>query len=423
MENSLLSSAKNGDVKAIESLINSSLKSKKMVARVTHAGSVLRVRVRSEIKIDQLMADYIFKGIGKIQPKGFKKLIVESETLGGDTTWSLSLELDSGNIQTLPSEKKRSHDVKILTFIGLSALACLTLFLWLGFSLFFWNSGFFSDPGKEHWINSEEKMKIGLEYLNSGNLPMTAEAIDEAMIELEKIPENSSYYDDAVGWIEYFNNFLADIHAWELEQSYAMAGKLKEGLRSSDPDAMFFSDVRVDSNDDSEFKSLVLEVTTAWDYQTREVQNRVATEIWSIWAEARTPEDTSQASLKIVTTDGRVVGGYTPGNGVYLNNPNPNFSSPAVNPSSQSVNPSSQIEADLQNYDFAIAQAMAQSRAETSRLILEMYGEMGRNRSQPYYTGGGSIFNSLDPCNYPWQTDSLGRSCGGRAASEREGGQ
>ena len=27
------------------------------------------------------------------------------------------------------------------------------------------------------------------------------------------------------------------------------------------------------------------------------------------------------------------------------------------------------------------------------------------------------------PCDYPWQTDAIGRSCGGRAASVREGGR
>ena len=68
------------------------------------------------------------------------------------------------------------------------------------------------------------------------------------------------------------------------------------------------------------------------------------------------------------------------------------------------------------------AQALRDSMPESQRASYEFVNTLIRSRGSLRGSSGYPVTSDPGICDYPWQTDSLGRECGDRAASERFGG-
>jgi len=94
MSKSLQELAKDGDVKALEALMNKSFNSRGVEVRVTNSGSLLRINLRSKTAPPASLAVQIKKGLVSIAPRGFEKVFVIAEVIGGSNAWSQQWSLN-----------------------------------------------------------------------------------------------------------------------------------------------------------------------------------------------------------------------------------------------------------------------------------------------------------------------------------------
>jgi len=102
MTDSLKASARDGNPKAIEALMNKSFESKGLTVRVTNSGPLLKVVVRGKETPDKTLLPLIKRGIASINPTGFDKVIVTANAIGKRVSWSEQWEL-SGSTTAAPA--------------------------------------------------------------------------------------------------------------------------------------------------------------------------------------------------------------------------------------------------------------------------------------------------------------------------------
>ena len=117
-----LKAAKNGDVRALEALMNKSFGSQGVVVHIASVGSTLNVTLKtpSEPGPDKKLASRVKAGLSKISPKGFDKVFVSAKIMKSDqmiwySQWGL--ESSEKNYQVTPSQapdkQKRASDFEM----------------------------------------------------------------------------------------------------------------------------------------------------------------------------------------------------------------------------------------------------------------------------------------------------------------------
>lgn len=85
----VLKAAKDGDIKALEVLMNKSFNPKGVTVRITKTGSILKVTLSAAAGPDQRLANLIKTGLHKIKPQGFEKVFVTARTTNPiSTVWT-----------------------------------------------------------------------------------------------------------------------------------------------------------------------------------------------------------------------------------------------------------------------------------------------------------------------------------------------
>jgi hypothetical protein len=84
----LLVAAKEGDIKALEALMNKSFNPKGILVRVTNSGPLLKITLQGTEQVNHSMSALIKKGLRSIQPKGFSTVFLKAETQSSETLWS-----------------------------------------------------------------------------------------------------------------------------------------------------------------------------------------------------------------------------------------------------------------------------------------------------------------------------------------------
>ncbi|MEM1251167.1 MAG: hypothetical protein AAGI69_01950 [Cyanobacteria bacterium P01_H01_bin.21] len=117
-----LKAAKNGNIGALEALMNKSFGSQGVVAHIGNVNSTLKVTLKTPDKPgpDKKLVIRVKAGLDKISPKGFDKVFVCAKTLKSDKAiWSLQWAIQSSkkNSQVTPLQvldtQKRASDFKV----------------------------------------------------------------------------------------------------------------------------------------------------------------------------------------------------------------------------------------------------------------------------------------------------------------------
>ena len=120
----LLQAAKNGDIKALEVLMNKAFGPKGVLVHVTNTGSIIKIVLINPsqgMELEQKLANLIKTGIGKINPKGFEKVFVTAKNTNlNKTVWSTQWKLATSHTKprvevTTPQITEPSPKVQVLT--------------------------------------------------------------------------------------------------------------------------------------------------------------------------------------------------------------------------------------------------------------------------------------------------------------------
>lgn len=101
MTEALKTAARDGDIKALEILLNNSFGPKNITVRVTNSASNLKIILRGSAPPDKDLAKLVKRGLRELQPKGFTKVFLTAEVIRQGTVWSEQWQLDSTK-QTKP---------------------------------------------------------------------------------------------------------------------------------------------------------------------------------------------------------------------------------------------------------------------------------------------------------------------------------
>jgi len=95
MTEALKTAARDGDIKALEALMNRSFGPKNITVRVTNSASNLKILLRSSEPPDKGLANLVKRGLRELQPKGLTKVFLTAEVIRQGTVWSEQWQLDS----------------------------------------------------------------------------------------------------------------------------------------------------------------------------------------------------------------------------------------------------------------------------------------------------------------------------------------
>jgi hypothetical protein len=206
-ESKILNEARNGNVKAIEHLLNQSLKGRKVTARVKHSGELLKIELRAlDTTPDQSLGSLVYQGLSKIQPKGFTKFYVQAEPIGKGATWTEEWSIGDAQPQIISAPNKRSK-LPTSWIVGIGS----GIFLLYGAGIIL--SAGFADPGEEYVVEARELVDEGVSARQAGNLSRAASKYESAIATLREVPESSKRYESAQKSIEGYSKILDNINS------------------------------------------------------------------------------------------------------------------------------------------------------------------------------------------------------------------
>lgn len=365
---SLQESARNGDIKALEALMNKSFAAQNVTVRVTHSGKKLKVRVSGTEPPTKVLAAKIKKGINTISPKGFTEFFVQAETVGRGLAWKDSWTIDqeqqtvatqtpiqvksegASNSKNLTGQAKTATlpkssfplaaviGIAIASTIGLGVLATGAVVVMSNSR----SSEEIVEPPVDYWqqaLDTGQSAAVDAgEAITDRDWRQVFDQWGRAISSLEQIPEDSPQYADAQTKITEYtaNREVAQAKYQELREQKAAREQAAEDraaarknravevfmtqVREIDPSGSLITSAKL-SPFDEEGKTVIITVATAWHSQPKATREDAATGIYTIWAASYLSSGGNSDEtpyMRLENASGTEVGGYGPLKGVYI---------------------------------------------------------------------------------------------------------
>ena len=110
MTTSLGQEAKDGNINAIEELMNKAFSSRGVQVKVAKSGSVLKILLTSSELPNRQLSDAVKKGLVNISPRGFDKVFLKAESSETNSSWTEQWKLEkqpSLAANSLPNQENK----------------------------------------------------------------------------------------------------------------------------------------------------------------------------------------------------------------------------------------------------------------------------------------------------------------------------